>query len=151
MTKTDTEFKHSEEAQRLCATLNTMGKFKVYGNDAKSEKLSFTAYKPFATEQSTDFVADCLRKIGFTDVLNDKGKKDFFHSVSATIVCEYDLNTRCIKKSNTSDIKALCYMFDYMRVWCTIFLPTETGREELPFWKHKSDLQNYLFRNSNEK
>lgn len=145
MAKVITPEKRAEEIQRLCSTLNTMGHFKVYGNDAKSEQLKFSAYGTFATELATDFVADCLRKIGFTDVCNDKTKKDFYNSVRATIECEYDLNNGGIKKANAQDIKALCDMFENIKVWCTIFLPTETGRKEVPFGKHKSDLQKFLY------
>ena len=45
---------------------------------AKSEKLNFKASGIFATETATDFVVNCLHKIGFTNVVNDKTKKDFY-------------------------------------------------------------------------
>ena len=112
MSKIMTPEKRETEIQRLCNTLNTMGHFKIYGDDAKSEVLKFKAYGTYATECATDFAADCLRKIGFTDVFNDKTKKNFYHSVYATIKCEYDLNTGAIKDANVQDILALCNMLD---------------------------------------
>lgn len=133
-----------EEVKQLCAILQGLGRFKVYGNDAKTETLSFQPHKEYATEQWTDLAVKCLRKIGFTDVQNNKEKKNFFHSVHATIVCEYDLQQNKIQKANVQDIQALCCMFDFMKIWCTIFIPTDNGRFKMPYSQHLSILQNYL-------
>lgn len=138
------ESEHAQEIQKLCAVLGNMGSLKIYGNDAKSETLSFKLYKMYATEQSTDFAADCLRKIGFTNVSNDKEKNNFFHSVKATIVCEYDLNSRRIKNANMQDVKALYNLCKYANVRHFVFLPKGEDREMVPHWKHKSDLCDYL-------
>lgn len=134
------------EIQRLCNTLNTMGKFKMYGDDGKSEKLYFSAYKPFATEQATDFVVNCMQKIGFTNVQNDETKNDFFHSVSAVIVCEYDLDFYYIKNANEQDVRALYNMLNYINIWCNLSVPVQTGKQPIAHWKHKQDLLNYLNR-----
>ena len=144
---------YTEDVQRICATLKPMGKFNVYSNDAKTVRLSFKPHKIFATEQSTDFVVDCLRKMGFSDINNDKTKEDFFHSVHGHIVCEYDLNTGKIQNANRQDIMALYNMIEFMRVWCTFFMPgkTEDSRTELPYFEYKSALKNYLHDHQNIK
>lgn len=144
MSDTKHTFLKQIEIMKLCDTLNTMGYFKIYGNDGKTETLRFKTKRPFATQIGTDFAADCLRKIGFINVQNNPDK-DFFHSVSATIVCEYDLTTKTITKANPADIQALFYIFDYAKNRCNIFLPTASGQEQLPFNKHKNDLKRYLY------
>ena len=141
------------EIQKLCETLNSMGRLKVYGNDAKSQRLSFVPHKMYSNEQATDLAADCLRKIGFTQVSNNKTKKDFYHSVSANIVCEYDLEKEKIQFANVKDIEALCNMFDYIKVWCTIFLPGKVPgtRKELPHRIYLAHLHHYLWMQSKHK
>jgi hypothetical protein len=151
MADVKSEHEHREEIQKLCATLKTMGRFKVYGNDAKTEKLSFWSRKEYATEQGNEFVVDCLRKIGFTNVQNNK-EKNSFHAVSATIVCEYDLSQCKIQNANPKDLQALCYMFEFMKIWCTVFLPDgQGGRFELPYYKHLAHLRDYLHQHSSVK
>ena len=139
----ETEKLSAEEIRQVCETLKPMGRFKVYGNDGKKEELSFLAHKEYASEQATDFVAGALRQIGFTDVRNDKAKKDFYHSVRATIKCEYDLDTGKILSADVRDIRALCYVIQYLKPWFTIFLPW-AGKQKMPFAKHKAALLNYL-------
>lgn len=134
------------EVQRLYNTLGTMGKFDIYGNDGKSERLYFAPHRPFATEQATDFVKDCMQKIGFTDVKNDKTKNDFFLSVSTTIVCEYDLDSHYIKHANRRDIQALYDLWNYIKIWCNLSIPTHTGQQQINDRQHKQDLLNYLNR-----
>lgn len=138
-----TEKLSADEIRQICETLEPMGRFKVYGNDGKKEELSFQARRMYANEQATDFVAGCLRKIGFTDVRNDKAKNDFYHSVHATIKCEYDLDTGKILSADVRDIRALCYVIQYLNPWVTIFLPS-ANKQQLPFAKHKAALLNYL-------
>lgn len=132
-----------QEMQKICETLNTMGRFKVYGNDGMVETLHFKMTKPFATKYATDFAVDSLRKLGFSNVQNNP-EKSFYSSVSATITCEYDLTTKQIKKATPADLFALLYIFDYTKNWCIIFLPTQSSREQISFYKHKSDIKNYL-------
>lgn len=132
-----------QEMQKICETLNTMGSVKIYSNDGNIETLRFKVKKPFATQIGTDFAVDSLRKLGFSNVQNNP-EKSFYNSVSATIICEYDLATKQIKKANPNDLVALLYIFNYAKNWCTIFLPTPMGREQISFYKHKSDIKNYL-------
>jgi hypothetical protein len=133
----------ADEIRQICETLKPMGRFKVYGNDGKKEDLSFQPRKEYAGEQATDFVVGCLHQIGFTDVCNDKTKKDFYHSVRATIKCEYDSNTGKIQSADVRDIRALCYVIQYLNPWVTIFVPG-ANKQQLPFAKHKTALLNYL-------
>lgn len=133
----------ADEIRQICETLKPMGRFKVYGNDGKTEVLSFQPRKEYAGEQATDVVVNYLHQIGFTNVYNDKTKKDFYHSVHATIKCEYDLNTGKIQSADVRDIRALCYVIQYLNPWVTIFVPG-ANKQQLPFEKHKAALLNYL-------
>lgn len=144
MTKLTEQEKRQKEIQALCDVLNTMGYFKLRADDAKSEKLNFKASGTFATELATDFVADCLRKIGFTNVVNDKTKKDFYHSVHAVIECEYDLTGSYIKNANTQDIQALYNFLGHVKSWTPISLQTDIGQMTISIKEHKQDLLRYL-------
>ena len=144
MQKLTEQEKRQKEIQKLCDILNTMGYFKLRTNDARSEKLNFKASCTFATESGTDFVADCLRKIGFTNVVNDKTKKDFYHSVHAVIECEYDLTGSYIKNANTQDIQALYDFLGHVKSWTPISLQTDIGQTTISIREHKQNLLRYL-------
>ena len=136
--------KQQNKIQRLCDTLKTMGCFKLRSNDAKSENLNFKAHGAFATELATDFVVDCLHKIGFTNVINDKEKNDFYHSVHAIIECEYDLTGSYIKNGNVQDIQALYNFLEHVKSWTPISTQTDMGQKTISIVQHKQNLLRYL-------
>jgi len=48
-----------------------------------------------------------------------------------------------IKSADVRDIRALCYVIQYLNPWVTIFVPG-ADKQQLPFAKHKTALLNYL-------
>ena len=143
-------YRYTRDIEHLCETLKTMGHFKVYG-DTLSAKLLFYPRDPFRTEIAADFATDCLRKVGFTNVETHKENDKFTCAAHATINCEYDLGQHRVKSANIQDIQALSDMFNFMIVWCKIFVEKEPEVKELPYWEYKAGIQKYLREHSKGK
>lgn len=132
-----------KDAMIICATLNNIGHLKVYRNTPDQDTLRYTPRKGYATDESNSLACDCLRKLGFTNVQINP-EKSIYHCISATIECEYDLSTKTIKHANPNDLRALLYIINYIKTWCVVSLPSESGSDPIPFNKYLSNIKNYL-------